>query len=65
MPVGQGSGELVPDGGVDNLQPVAEGRQPGVQPRVDGGQVSQRVPHLNLGLGGRKSTLESRLTRVL
>jgi hypothetical protein len=50
MPAGEGSSELVPDRRVDYLQPVAEGREPGVQPRVDGGQVSQRVPHLHLGL---------------
>ncbi len=50
MPAGEGSSELVPDGRVDYLQPVAEGRQPGVQPRVDGGQVRQRVPHLHLSL---------------
>ncbi len=40
MPAGEGSSELVPDGRVDYLQPVAEWREPGVQPRVDGGQVS-------------------------
>ena len=50
MPAGEGSSELVPDGRVDYLQPVAEWREPGVQPRVDGGQVRQRVPHLHLSL---------------
>jgi hypothetical protein len=52
MPAGEGSSELIPDGRVDYLQPVAEGREPGVQPRVDRGQVRQRVPHLHLSLKG-------------
>ena len=50
-PTGFGfSKQRLPDGRVDDVEAVAERREPGVEPGVNGRGICQRVPHLNLRL---------------
>lgn len=59
VPLLQGVGQLVADGRVQRLQPRLHQRQPGVDPRVDGHRVRQRIPALHLGAQQKRLTKSS------